>query len=282
MQEKTAHDDPRVTAMTVPAIDRVLDYSRPAMGLSYGHGPLNEFTMGMQPGQVTVVGARSGVGKSALMVQSAYCNARKEIPVSLFSLEMGRDEVLMRLWAMDSGIPFFKIQRKLCNDSERRAVREASYRVAEMPIRIYDDGELALGQIAAIARLDARRHGMQMFAVDYAQIVATDGKEDDRLRVARVSRTLTKLVKAEKVHLMLLSQLRKMPVEQYGRPPHIGDLAETRQLENDCHVCILLHRGWDEEASSISDSGEILIPKQRNGGTGVLPTTFNPKELRYM
>ena len=281
LQENASSQDPRIAAMTVPALDRILDYSKPAMGLSYGHVRLNEFTMGMQPGQVSVVGARSGVGKSALMVQSAYASARQGIPVSLFSLEMGRDEVQMRLWSMDSGVPYYKIQRKLCNDSERRAVREAAMRLGDMPLRIYDDGEMTLSQIAATARLDARRNGVQLVAVDYVQNVNGDAKEDDRLRVARVSRTMTKLAKAEKIHVMLLSQLRKMPVEQYGRPPHIGDLAETRQLENDCHVCLLLHRGWDENASRISNEGEILIPKQRNGGTGVLPTTFNFEELRY-
>lgn len=282
LQEKTGNQDPRIAAMTVPALDRVLDYTKPAMGLSYGHEGLNDFTMGMQPGQVTVVGARSGVGKSALMVQSAYCNARKDVPVSLFSLEMGKDDIQMRLWAMESGIPFYKIQRKLCNDSQKRAVREAAMRVGDMPIRIYDDGEMTLSQIAAIARLDVRRHGVQLVAVDYVQNVNGDAKEDDRIRVARVSRTMTKLAKSEGIHMMLLSQLRKMPVEQYGRPPHIGDLAETRQLENDAHICLLLHRGWDEDAGSIANSGEILVPKQRNGGTGVLQTTFNHEELRYM
>jgi replicative DNA helicase len=281
MQELTKQTDPRIAAMTVPALETTLDYTTPAMGLSYGHGKLNDFTMGMQPGEVTVVGARSGVGKSSLALQAIYCNARKGIAGSFFSLEMNETTVQQRLWAMESGLPFNSIRRKLLNLSEQRSLREAAYRVAEMPIRIYGDGDMTLSQISAMARLDARRNGMQMFAVDYAQIVNADGK-DERTRVAAVSRTLTKLAKAEGIHLMLLSQLTKIPREQYNRPPHIGDLAETRQLENDCHVCILAHRGYDEGRSQIAFDSELIIPKQRNGGTGAIQAMFNHHSLMFV
>jgi replicative DNA helicase len=181
---------------------------------------------------------------------------------------------------LESGLPFTAIRRKLLNLSEQRALKEAAYRVAELPIRIYDDGDMTLSQIAATARLNARRNGMKMFAVDYAQRVNAPGK-DDTERVKKTSRTLTNLAKSEGIHLMLLSQLRKMPVEQYSRPPHVSDLAETRQMENDAHTIILLHRGWDEEAAAIAMGGELMIPKQRNGGTGTMQTQFNPKSLIF-
>jgi replicative DNA helicase len=80
---------------------------------------------------------------------------------------------------------------------------------------------------------------------------------------------------------MLLSQLRKMPVEQYNRAPHMSDLAETRQLENDCHVCILLHRGYDEGKSQIAFDSELIVPKQRNGGTGAIQAIFNKDSLAF-
>ena len=149
MQEMTDRDDPHVAAYTVKELNDVLDYEVTAMGLSYGHTALDEFTMGLKPGQVTVVGARSGVGKSSLMIQAAHSNAKTGVPVDLFSLEMKRCDVLCRLWALESGLPYRNIQRKLLNISERRVLREAAIRVAEWPLRIHDDGELTLGQIAA-------------------------------------------------------------------------------------------------------------------------------------
>jgi replicative DNA helicase len=280
MQELSTQRDPRISAMTVPALEKTLDYSKSAMGLTYGHTKLDEFTMGMQDGEVTVIGARSGVGKSSAALQALYCNAKAGIPGDFFSLEMDELTVQQRLWAFESGLPFNSIRRKLLNASEQRALREAAYRVAELPLRIYSDGDMTLGQIAAVARLDARRNGMKLYAVDYAQIVNAEGN-DEKTRVASVSRTLTKLAKAERVHLMLLSQLRKMPVEQYNRAPHMSDLAETRQLENDCHVCILLHRGYDEGASKIAFESELIVPKQRNGGTGAIQAMFNKDSLAF-
>lgn len=280
MQEMTERDDPHVAAYTVAELDETLNYEHAPMGLSYGHDGLDQFTMGAQDGEVTVVGARSGVGKSSLMCQAAHSNASQGIGVDLFSLEMKRKVVLWRIWAIEAGVKFNSIRRKLLNDSERRALREAAYRVAEWPLRIYDDGELTLGQIAALARLSARRNAMKLFVVDYAQIVNADGK-DERTKVSAVSRTLTKLAKSENVHLMLLSQLRKVPSEMYSKPPHIGDLRETGQLENDCHTAVLLHRGWDEDAGKISLDAELLIPKQRNGATGVLKASFNPETLAF-
>lgn len=280
LQERAASRDANIAALTVPALESTLDYTRSAMGLSYGHTKLDEFTMGMQDGEVTIVGARSGVGKSSLMIQSVYGNAMQGKSCDIYSLEMDDLTVQQRLWALDSHLPFNAIRRKMLKDSERRALKEAAYRVAELPIRIYSDGDMSLAQIAATARLNARRNGMKLMAVDYAQRVNADGS-DEKTKVSAVSRTLTNLVKSERIHLMLLSQLRKMPVEQYNRPPHISDLAETRQMENDAHTCVLLHRGWDEEAARISMQGEIIVPKQRNGATGAMQATFNKDSLGF-
>lgn len=280
MQEMTDRDDPHVSAYTMPELNDAMDYEISPMGLPYGHQALDEFTLGMQPGEVTVLGARSSVGKSSLMCQAASVTAKAGGAVDLFSLEMKRKLILRKLWSIESGLPFNKIHRKLLTTYERHLVRQAALRVAEWPLRIYDDGELTLGQIAALARLSARRNGMKLFAVDYAQIVNADGK-DERTKVSGVSRTLTKLAKAENVHLMLLSQLRKIPAEQYGKPPHIGDLRETGQLENDAHTVILAHRGWDEESSHISFDAELIVPKQRNGATGAIKATFNRETLIF-
>ena len=274
MQERTHQDDPHVAAYTVAELNDAMDYEASPMGMSYGHKTLDEFTMGMQPGEVTVLGARSGVGKSSEMCQAAHVNAKAGIPVDLFSLEMKRKVILPEAVG-------HRVRHTVPVDSEEtsKPLRSqpgtgAALRIAEWPLRIHDDGELTLGQIAALARLSARRHGMKLFAVDYAQIVNTEGK-DERTKVSSVSRTLTKLAKSENVHMMLLSQLRKIPAEQYGKPPHIGDLRETGQLENDAHTVILAHRGWDEESSYISFDAELIVPKQRNGATGAIKAKFD-------
>jgi replicative DNA helicase len=182
---------------------------------------------------------------------------------------------------MVSGVPYKKIRRpKLSTPDDARRIREAAAIVAEWPLRIHDKSELHISKIVALARLSIRRHGSQLIIVDYAQNVEADGK-DERTKVSAVSSKLTAMIKHEKAHLMLLSQLRKVPREMYSHPPHVGDLRETGQLENDAHVVILLHRGWDEQNQCISHIGMGIIPKQRNGETGVVDFKFNPVTVEF-
>lgn len=280
MQELAAQDDPLVAAYTVRELNEALDYTKTSRGYSYGNRDLDEMTDGMQPGEVTVIGARSGVGKSSLVCQAIAANCREGISFDFFSLEMTRAQVLRRLWAIESGIPHIQIKRKWLNAQQQKDLRNAAYRVGEWPLRIYDNGELTLSQILGLARLDARRNDMRIMAVDYATKVQ-DEERDDRKRTSKVSQKLTNLAKKEGAHLMLLSQLRKPTNERAPAPPNVGDLRETGQLENDGHVIILAHRGWDEATSKVSLDAELIVPKQRNGDTGAIACRFDANSLTF-
>lgn len=285
LQEAQADEDPLVSAYSDEEME-MFEYQSTShelsQGLSYGCESLDTWTWGMHPGQVTIVGARSGVGKSSLMKQAAAANCSKGVPVSMFSLEMTRGEVLRGLWAIVSGVDYRCIVKPhLANPSEKLAIRAAYRTVKAWPLRIYDKSDLHLDQIVSKARLDARKFGSRLILVDYAQSVEAEGK-DERLRVASVSRKLTKMAKDEKTHLMLLSQLRKVPVEYYANPPTINDLRETGQLENDGHVVVLLHRGWDADAGRVSKDATIIIPKCRAGETGQFGSKFNSSNLTFL
>jgi replicative DNA helicase len=283
MAQSTENDDPQVSAYSDAAWDRFSERAsgEAEPGLTYGIAPLDRFTNGLQPGQVTVVGARSGVGKSCLMKQAAAANLIKGIPVSLFSLEMSRDEILAGLWSIVSGVEYRKLIRPhLCTHSERDALAGAKDLVKGWPLRIYEDGGMDLNQIVAYAQMDVRRHGTQLVAVDYAQSVVAEGK-DERMRVASVSRALTRMAKSERCSLLLLSQLRKVPHESYKNPPTVADLRETGQLENDAHAVILLHRGWDDENCRVSHDASVIVGKNRHGSPGALRARFNPASLTF-
>jgi replicative DNA helicase len=241
IQDSSKQDEPLVSAYSDAAFDKMMQkaFSANSMGLSYGVQSLNSWTAGMQPGQVTVVGARSGVGKSSLMKQAAVANASKGIPVALFSLEMTREEILGGLWAIVSGVEAKKITRPhLLSSDERSSIKTAMCTVKGWPLRIYDRAETTIDQIVATARMGVRKFGTKLVCVDYAQSVEAEGK-DERTKVTSVSRKLTKMAKAEQCSLMLLSQLRKPSNEQSSSfPPTMADLRETGQLENDAHIVI--------------------------------------------
>lgn len=276
-------DDPLVSAYSEQAWESLMEraFAQEPMGLSYGCSKLDAWTYGMQDGRVTAVGARSGVGKTSLMKQATAANCKKDIPVTLFSLEATREELLNGLWAIVSGVEARKIERSnLMLPDERERVQAAMRTVSKWPLRIYDKSDLHIDQICAYARKDIRQHKARLIGVDYAQNVEADGK-DERTKVSSVSRKLTKMTKDEGNALILLSQLRKVPIEHYSKPPTMADFRETGQIENDAHVGLLLHRGWDEEACCISDDAAIHIGKFRQGRTGAIKVRFNPENLCF-
>lgn len=270
-------DDASVAAYSVAALDRFQQerkLERP-LGITYGVKNLDDFSGGMRPGEVTVVGARSGVGKTSLMCQATAANCRAGVPVVNFSLEMTREQILRRLWSIESRVPYKRITDPwLSGHEDAIRVREAALRVAEWPLRIYDKEDLTLGKIVALAKVCMRRHKTRLICVDYAQEIEAPGK-DERSKVMLVCRRLSQMVKHEDCSLMLLSQLVKAHREAYGKPPVVGDLIESGKLENVAHLVLLLHRGWDEERRRIGDEAELIIPKQRRGETGVLRASFN-------
>jgi replicative DNA helicase len=251
------------------------------LGLSTGLPKLDQLTRGIQKGEYTVVGSGSGCGKTSFLTQVTVANCSVGIPVQIFSLEMTREQLLRRILAIKSGVPFFRVRDpRQANDTEMNLVERAANEIAKWPLYIEDAAGLTISKIVAKARLAVRRHGVKLVGVDYAQIVNAPGK-DERLRVASISRSLTALAKDEQVPVIALSQLARADRSSGNRRPRMSDLRESSQLENDAHLVILLHREADEEFGKLSTAGELIIAKQRSGETGAFPIIFDKRSLTF-
>ncbi len=280
VSQREERDEPLVEAYTVESLDRILG-GGVKNGLSFGMQDLDDFTGGMQPGQVSVIGAWSGIGKSCEMIQAAHANARNGVPVHLFALELSRHECLCRLYALESGVPYTAIYYSKLGSEQRVQVKAAAHRIADWgTIRIHDRASIDLAELTALARLSIRQHKTQFIAVDYVQNLRGDGK-DDRIRVMNISQTLTALAKDEGVHVQMLSQLSKPDGKDPNAPPRISALRETGQLENDGHLVLLLHRLWDEEQQTRTEEASIIVAKNRNGPTRSLRARFCPDSLSF-
>ncbi len=278
-----AFDNPHVSAYSTAAFDSFSERAKTltGSGFAFGLNILDEFTGKAQSGEVTIVGARSGVGKTSLYHQIISTNCILGIPVNFYSLEESREECLMHLWSIVSEVPYIRIKRAhLSTPTERQKVMQAKMEVDEWPLRIFDAPEQHIGSIVASARSEIRKLGVRIVLCDYAQIVSAEGR-DDKTRVSNVSKRFRAIFKGTPAHGVLSSQLRKMPSDQYNNTPTINDLRETGQLENDATNVLLLHRGWDAEENRISSDAEIIIPKARNGETGLLPAQFNRRTVIF-
>jgi replicative DNA helicase len=284
MRAETSHgEDTRASSAIVSLLDQMNEErSRTGelLGLPTGVSAFDLVTRGLQPGQNIAIGSTSGGGKSAFGIQAATECARLGNPVLIFSVEMTKDEILRRIFSAVSRVPFIRVRDpKWATDQDIQAIRYAAEKVADWPLFIDADSSIHIDQLVARARLAIRKDGVRLIVADYCQIIRADGK-DERLRVASVSRGLTRLAKDEGVPVMVLSQLARPDKSSPNRRPRMNDLRESSQLENDAHVIALLHRPVDDEGHPGAEA-DLIIAKQRAGAIGTFPLTFNRATLTF-
>jgi replicative DNA helicase len=281
----------RDTSLSKTAVDEVgpllkrmwEEKNRPGdlLGLPSGIPGLDSMTRGYQPGEITIVGAKSGVGKTSLLIQSAIANAREGDAVLLFSLEMTRQQILRRILCAVSGVPFPRVRDpRWATEQDMQQLTKAAVEIERWPLHIVDSAGITIEKITAASRLAIRRHGVKLIGLDYIQIVNAQGR-DERLRVAAISRGLTRLAKDEQVPVVVLSQLARPDRSNANRRPSMSDLRESSQLENDAHCIVLAHREWDEEIGKLKSEGELIVAKQRSGETGAFQINYDRRTLTF-
>jgi len=276
----------RLAETMLPNLDRwKAERRNPEMGegLSYGIQQLNATTTGMRMGEIVVIGARVGNGKTSVACQMLIEQGVKNIPCVFFSLEMRREAIEKRLWSIESCVPFFRIHNsKLANQVDETDITEAIGRLAKYPIFVEDQRPLTPSQICSKARMLIRRDGVKLVIVDYAQIISGTGKEkDERVKVMRASRQLSEMCKNENIALVVLSQIGRPRDGNLNRKPTLFDFKESAALEEDADTAILIHCPVIDNSSERTYEDEMIVAKQRNGPCGVVPVTYDRKVLVY-
>lgn len=243
-----------------------------AAPLSTGIQELDELLGGgFRPGQLVVVGARPGVGKSVVGTNFAVAAAQRGNGVLLCSMEMTRDEVLERVFADQADIPLDRIREpRLMSQSERRRLELSADRVASLPLKIVDTGKQTLGSIRAAARDRTRTpRGLRLLVVDYLQLMTTTSRSGTQRHeiVGEFSRELKLLAKELGITVVALAQLNRAAEQRADKRPQLSDLRESGSLEQDADIVALLHRDPDDQEAM--DFIEFRIPKHRGGPTGV-------------
>ena len=236
-------------------------------GIKSGIRNLDNLTLGFSSGQLCVVAARPGMGKTAFAVELTNSALRQQKRVYFVSLEMEGEEVMQRLQVNYSGVPLKPIEDKTASPDEVSKFREACkfYRKERLneTLWIDDDAGLCFAQIRSRARKLARR-GVDMIIVDYAQIVTSDPgreKESDYVRVSYISRSMKILAKELKCPVILLAQLSRKAEDH--EMPRLSDLKESGGLEQDADIVMAL---WRKDADKDDPTKrEITVIKQRNG-----------------
>ncbi len=281
------HDDMAILRELVEAamadLESIQHRESAYTGLATGFIDLDNLTSGFQPGNLIVIAARPGIGKSSLAVNIARNVAVAGFPVALFSLEMSRSEIGMRMLCSEAKVPWDRIRSKRVGPSDWTNVVHAAEILHEAPVHVVDSGNVNIVDIRAKARrMRSSKGGLGMIIVDYMQLMTSplQRRPDNRQQeVAEISRSLKLLAKELALPVVALSQLNRNPEARADKRPQLSDLRESGAIEQDSDIVMFIHR--DDSDPEKKKEAELIIAKHRNGPTDTIRLTFEPSLTQF-
>jgi len=257
-------------------------------GLATGYYELDDLTCGLQNGEMIIVAGRPSMGKTSLALNiTEHLGLIENVPIAIFSLEMGKQQLAERFLCSISEIDSQKVRRGMLSDEHYKKLADACAELSEAPIYIDDTSTLTPLDIRAKARRLKSRYNIQCIMVDYLQLMSLGSghSESRQQEITTISRYLKALARELDIPVIVLSQLNRSPEGREGHKPRMSDLRESGSIEQDADVVMLLHREdyyhRGEDDYEQDNTAELIIAKQRNGPTGTIKLTFREKITRF-
>ena len=240
-------------------------------GVPTGIFQLDDITNGLHPGQMIIIAARPGVGKSTLALDiMRNASIKNDLTSIMFSLEMGRNELTMRLLSAEAQIRLADMRGGKMDDADWGKLVRRMSEIADAPLYIDDSPNVTMMEIRAKARRLKQQKSLDLIVVDYLQLMTSGKKVESRQQeVAEFSRQLKLLAKELEVPVIAVSQLNRGPEQRNDKRPQVSDLRESGSLEQDADIVLLLHRPEMFDPNDVhAGEAEIIIGKHRGGPTG--------------
>ena len=255
---------------TMDEIDAIAMAGGQAAGVPTGFADLDNLTNGLHPGQMIIVAARPGIGKSTLALDIARHAAVKHHKTAvIFSLEMSKTEITMRLLSAEAGIRLSQMRSGSMSEQDWQKIVRRMTEISDAPLFIDDSPNMTMMEIRAKARRLKQRNDLKLIVVDYLQLM-TSGKrvESRQQEVSEFSRQMKLLAKELEVPVIAISQLNRGPEQRTDKRPMLSDLRESGSLEQDADMVILVHRpdAWEADDPRAGEA-DLIIAKHRNGPT---------------
>jgi replicative DNA helicase len=255
------------------------------VGVPTGFAELDALTNGLHPGQLIILAARPAIGKSTLALDFARAAAvHHDMPTIVFSLEMGRSEIAMRLLSAEASIPLQNMRKGTIHQQDWSTLASVRGKIADAPLYIDDSPNMTLVEIRAKCRRLKQKVGLKMVVIDYLQLMTSGKKVESRQQeVSEFSRALKLLAKEIGVPVIAISQLNRGPEQRADKKPALSDLRESGSLEQDADMVILLHReSAYEKDSPRAGEADLIIAKHRNGPTDTITVGFHGHFSRFV
>ncbi|MBR4635011.1 MAG: replicative DNA helicase [Clostridia bacterium] len=257
-------------------------------GIPTGLAELDELTSGLQRSDLVVVAGRPSAGKSAFAFGiAAHAAIREKANVAIFSLEMSKEQIVMRIMSGEAGINMQKIRTGELEAEEILRIADRFNTVGEASIMIDDTPGMSVADIRTKSRRMKAAHGLDIIVIDYLQLIQGGGQSSDsRVQVvADMTRALKLLARELNVTVILLSQLSREPDKRKDHTPLMSDLRESGSIEQDADVIMMLYRPASypetQEAADGDNTSYINVAKHRNGATANIRVMWVPEVAKY-
>ena len=251
-----------------------------ARGLSSGFSGIDNMLVGMNPGNLILIGARPGVGKTAFALNIAMNAASKNKTIVFFQLEMSKEEIVSRLLSSEAFVDNYKLRTGILSTEDWTKITEAGSRISECDIYIDDTPSMTVTGMKAKLR---KLRKLDLVIIDHLQLMQTDRGMGNRVQeVSDISKNLKIMAKELGVPVITCSQLSRGPESRDNKRPMLSDLRESGAIEQDADVVMFLYRDdYYEESIEKHNRAEIIFAKNRHGAIGKVEVGFEKTLTRF-
>ena len=255
-------------------------------GIPTGFMDLDYKTSGMHPSDLVLIAARPSMGKTAFVLNIAQHVAFKQnLPVAIFSLEMSKEQLINRMFSLESSVDAQKLRTGQLNDQEWERLIESAGVIGKSKLMIDDTPGISIAELRSKCRRMKQENGLSMIIIDYLQLMSGSGgrSSDSRQQeISDISRSLKAVARELSVPVLALSQLSRAVEQRPDHRPMLSDLRESGAIEQDADVVMFIYRD-DYYNHDSPDKGisEIIIAKQRNGPIGTVQLAWLPEYTKF-
>ena len=259
-----------------------------------GFNDIDELLGGLQRSDLIILGARPAMGKSSLMLNMSLSAAQAGATVGVFSLEMSREQLALRILAADAEIDSHRLRLGLYTEAEEQRIIDSIGRLSELPVYIDDTPLQAMAEMRAKGRRLSMERGLDLLVVDYLQLIQGRGRgQNNRVQeISEISRELKGMARDLNIGLVACSQLSRGVEQRAEHRPQLSDLRDSGSIEQDADVVMFIHRedmyyteeDWEQHFPSRQyprNLAEIIVAKHRNGPTGSVSLYFRDNLVRF-
>lgn len=287
VQKRNSGEFVPIRQIVMNALERIEAASKTTgrvTGIATGFLDLDFKTSGMQPADLVLIAARPSMGKTAFVLNIAQHVAfRLKSTVAIFSLEMSKEQLVNRMFALESNVDAQNLRNGTLNDLEWEKLIESAGVIGKSSLIIDDTPGISISELRSKCRKFKLEHDLKMIIIDYLQLMSGSGRSESRQQeISEISRSLKAVARELKVPVLALSQLSRAVESRPDKRPMMSDLRESGAIEQDADVIMFIYRddyyNKDSEKKGIS---EIIIGKQRNGPIGTVELVWLPEYTKF-